>query len=230
MKQTKTTFAQRLKHIIGDLSLLEFARRCNLSESAIRKYVRHESEPTLQNLLTMAEVGNVSVAWLATGEDPFHVNTKLNNRSLSKNLIAIPELKFEELLNIKNITDIQKINKNLMINNWILNYKWLSQCGFENLNQLAIVEIPYDNMSTTIKKHDVVIINLCKREKAKVFAGIYIFSLNNKILLKRLQYNPIINAYNLINDNPLFNDHQISVNDKSFHIIGKVEKVLTTAL
>ncbi|QIQ20939.1 helix-turn-helix domain-containing protein [Zophobihabitans entericus] len=93
-----TSFANRLKWVIGNNSTNSFARKCNLSESAVRRYLTGGSEPTLQNLLSIASVGNVSVTWLATGShteknshsDPgndFHLKYDPQN-----GLIVLPEL------------------------------------------------------------------------------------------------------------------------------------------
>jgi phage repressor protein C with HTH and peptisase S24 domain len=62
-------FKDRLKLITGDFdSLRSLASKLNVSESAVRKWLKGETEPALGNLVTLANLGGVNVEWLATGE------------------------------------------------------------------------------------------------------------------------------------------------------------------
>lgn len=228
MKQNYSTFAQRLRYIIGNESLLSFSKKCQLSESAIRKYIRGESEPTLQNLLTIADIGNVSVAWLATGNDPFLSNAALLSKDNKNIVIAIPEIEFNTLLNIELQDNSEGLQKQHIITEWALSRDWLFRSGL-SLENLAIVQIPYNNMDTTIKNGDVAIIKFGKDKMTCVLAGVYIILLNNKLLLKRIQYDPVEDGYHLINDNPTFKNHLIKQNSLTtpFQVIAKVELILT---
>jgi len=227
MKQNYSTFAKRLKYIIGDDSLLSFSKKCRLSESAIRKYIREESEPTLQNLITMADVGRVSVAWLATGSDPFMSNANLSPRDTKNIVIALPEIEFNRLLEFHNKNVLLSPPKEEIITEWVMSRDWLSRSGLVNDN-LAIVQIPYNNMANTIKSGDIAIISLGKNELTRVLTGIYIILLNDKLLIKRIQYDPIEDGYHLINDNPTFANHLIKKNGLTqFQVIAKIEHVLT---
>lgn len=228
MKQNYSTFAQRLRYIIGNESLLNFSKKCNLSESAIRKYIREESEPTLQNLLTMAKVGNVSVAWLATGNDPFLSNISLLPGDAKNVVITIPEVEFYNLLEFVNNDDNPlQFKKELVTTEWVLSRDWLARSGLTGEN-LAIVQIPYNNMGSTIKEDDIAVVSLTKNELTRVLAGIYIILLNDKLLIKRIQYDPIENGYHLINDNPSFQNHLIKKDSTTtFQVIAKIENILT---
>ncbi|WP_392562069.1 S24 family peptidase [Orbus sturtevantii] len=227
MKQNYSTFAKRLKYIIGDDSLLSFSKKCRLSESAIRKYIREESEPTLQNLLTMAEVGNVSVAWLATGSDPFLSNANLLPKDSKNIVITLPEIEFNCLVELYNQDLLLSPPKEKIITEWVISRDWLSRSGLVN-NNLAIVQIPYNNMAPTIKSGDVAIISLGKNELTRVLTGIYIILLNDKLLIKRIQYDPIEDGYHLINDNATFSNHLIKKNGSTqFLVVAKIERVLT---
>ncbi len=63
-------FAERLKSLIGEESILSFARKVGISEGAIRKYLNAISEPSRINLIKIAQKTGVSVEWLATGQGP----------------------------------------------------------------------------------------------------------------------------------------------------------------
>lgn len=60
------SFADRLRELIGASSVSAFARRVELGESLIRKYLKG-SEPTLSRANQIAEVTGCSLEWLATG-------------------------------------------------------------------------------------------------------------------------------------------------------------------
>lgn len=228
MKQNYSTFALRLKYIIGDSSLLSFSKRCNLSESAIRKYIREESEPTLQNLLTMAKVGNVSVAWLATGHDPFLSNADLIPQDAKNIVVTIPEIEFN---NIKAFSDPElsvAMKKEFVTVEWIFSREWLSRSGLANEN-VAIVQIPYNNMANTIKIGDIAVISLIKNKLTNVLGGIYVVLLNGKLLIKRIQYDPVEDGYHFINDNSTFTNHLIKQEGStSFEVLAKIDHIITS--
>ncbi|MCW8332373.1 XRE family transcriptional regulator [Vibrio paucivorans] len=60
------SFAARLKELIGEESISGFARRVDLSEALIRKYLKG-SEPSLAKANQIALRANCSLEWLATG-------------------------------------------------------------------------------------------------------------------------------------------------------------------
>ena len=60
------SFATRLKSLIGEESISGFARRVDISEALIRKYLKG-SEPSLSKANQIAMKANCSLEWLATG-------------------------------------------------------------------------------------------------------------------------------------------------------------------
>lgn len=63
-------FAARLREIIGEGSVSKFAKKCDLTESMLRKYLLGDSVPGADKLVRMAQIAGVSLRWLATGEGP----------------------------------------------------------------------------------------------------------------------------------------------------------------
>lgn len=227
MKQNYSTFSLRLKYIIGDNSLLSFSKKCNLSESAIRKYIREESEPTLQNLLTLAKVGNVSVAWLATGNDPFLSNTDLISRDTKNIVVTIPEIEFNNILTFSKIDASLQEKKELIITEWVFSRDWLSRANLINEN-LAIVQMPHNNMANTIKMGDIAVVTLIKDKQTDVLGGIYIILLNNKLFIKRIEYDPVEDGYHFINDNSTFTNHLMKQDRNiTFRVLARIDHVLT---
>ena len=60
------SFSTRLKTLIGEESISGFARRVDISEALIRKYLKG-SEPSLAKANQIAMRANCSLEWLATG-------------------------------------------------------------------------------------------------------------------------------------------------------------------
>jgi transcriptional regulator with XRE-family HTH domain len=62
-------FVLRLKEVVGEESVSSFARRCGVGESTLRN-VLAGAAPRADILVAIAEAGNVTVDWLATGRPP----------------------------------------------------------------------------------------------------------------------------------------------------------------
>ncbi|MCW8328439.1 XRE family transcriptional regulator [Photobacterium sp. SDRW27] len=60
------SFALRLKSLIGEESVSGFARRVDINEALLRKYLKG-SEPSLNKANQIAMKANCSLEWLATG-------------------------------------------------------------------------------------------------------------------------------------------------------------------
>jgi len=64
-------FPDRLKAAMDSAGLtsnIQLAKRANMSEAVIRKYLKGESYPTLDRLAILANACHCSVSWLATGQ------------------------------------------------------------------------------------------------------------------------------------------------------------------
>ncbi|MFN3375187.1 MAG: helix-turn-helix domain-containing protein [Burkholderiaceae bacterium] len=66
---TDSTLPSRIRESIAEEPVAAFARRCDIGESLIRKYLAG-SEPSATNLVKIADAAGVSLDWLATGRGP----------------------------------------------------------------------------------------------------------------------------------------------------------------
>lgn len=67
----RDAFAQRIILLIKEAgSASELARRCDVSESVVRKWAGGKSEPSRPNLLSIASGTGTEFRWLITGEGP----------------------------------------------------------------------------------------------------------------------------------------------------------------
>lgn len=61
-------FAERLKIAMGDLTNVALASRCEMSESAVRSYLKGRSYPGIDKIQAIAEACGAPLVWLITGE------------------------------------------------------------------------------------------------------------------------------------------------------------------
>ncbi|WP_447879975.1 CI repressor protein [Serratia fonticola] len=60
-------FGQRLKAVIGKESMASFARECKISEAMIRKYLKTNTLPGIENAVAISTYTGRSLSWLITG-------------------------------------------------------------------------------------------------------------------------------------------------------------------
>jgi phage repressor protein C with HTH and peptisase S24 domain len=95
-KQSTKEFSERLKHVIAALGTTgrEFSKRAGIGYSTVHNYMHGSSSPTLDNLVLLAKAGNVSIEWLATGQQS-------SMSSTDSNVILVPFIDHaDEMLNL----------------------------------------------------------------------------------------------------------------------------------
>lgn len=65
-----TRFGERLTQVINGESYKSFAKKCEMSDKAIRDYVSGKTYPALDRIAHIAKVAGCSFEWLATGINP----------------------------------------------------------------------------------------------------------------------------------------------------------------
>ncbi len=63
------TFKDRLHVLMGSKSGRKFAADCGVQDSTMRGYLLGKYEPTIENLVKIASACNITVGWLAAGEE-----------------------------------------------------------------------------------------------------------------------------------------------------------------
>lgn len=75
----KKNFKNRINKCRKRLGKNEFARKCNLKPATMLGYLNGTSEPNLKNLIQIAQACNVTVGWLANGEQPKRPGLPVDN-------------------------------------------------------------------------------------------------------------------------------------------------------
>lgn len=68
-KDLKSVFAQNLKQLIGDTSVSEFAKKVNIPQQTISRYLLCQREITLTNLCKIADYFNEDIDVLIGRKD-----------------------------------------------------------------------------------------------------------------------------------------------------------------
>lgn len=97
-KESILQFSERLKSIVPAGSGRDFAKRAGIGYSTVHNYLQGVSSPTLENLVLLAKAGNVSVEWLATGEEFRGGTLAVDRDAESGRILKIPFLNKSEFL------------------------------------------------------------------------------------------------------------------------------------
>jgi hypothetical protein len=68
-RSSEETLASRLREVIGSESVASFARRSEVGESALRKYL-DGAQPNANSVLLMSDAGGCTTDWLISGRTP----------------------------------------------------------------------------------------------------------------------------------------------------------------
>lgn len=112
-RETKSKFRERLVAIQGDLSNVEFARKCGLNTQDIQRYSKGLASPTIEKLVLISSAFSVSVDWLL-GLSNTKTCTTSSDRTKEK-IIALKNAATLVCANadslLKSITDLENMAK-----------------------------------------------------------------------------------------------------------------------
>lgn len=86
MTSENDEFKDRLQLLIGERSISEFARKCKIGDTTLRKYL-NGATPGLDKVILIADAANVELKWLATGKGPMRPGGKNSINQLEDPLI-----------------------------------------------------------------------------------------------------------------------------------------------
>ncbi|QIQ20938.1 S24 family peptidase [Zophobihabitans entericus] len=84
-------------------------------------------------------------------------------------------------------------------------------------------------MSPTLQHGETTLINIRKQGWTGALQGVFIIKLNNTIMVKRLQYDPIKNGYHISSDNPVYRSYFLTQHESQemFTAIAKIISVVS---
>jgi len=216
-------FGTRLRLILGDEPITSFAKKCDLGESLIRKYLSGGSLPGLENLVKMGKAGKVSIEWLATGEGPMQngiaqspsKSYPASTNSEAKDLYFLMVLGFEKKGEIR--TSLNMFFRFVMG----FSQEWLKREFNVEPDNISCYHIIGDFLEPTFKNSEIIIVD--HREESSIQEGLYMINMDGFTQIKRIQRTPG-NNFKLISLNPAYEPITINQKDLSsnINIIGRV--------
>lgn len=163
-------FGERLKEMMSNTGARAFARKCGLSEGAIRSYLSKETYPTLDRLAQIAQANGVDPMWLAFGatskaEEDTYAYVPLYDARCSAGNGAWNER--------------SRILVSLSFTRYSLRKKGL------NPADLACLRVDGDSMTGLLEDGDTVMVD--QRRNTLEGEGVYVVLLDDHLYAKRLQ-------------------------------------------
>jgi len=211
-------FAERITQLIGIAGgNSEFARKCGVSESVVRKWRNGESDPSRKRLMIIAGVMGVSLEWLASGKGPIGKGETVAASSFTDidNFCYIP------LYDVDGRAEQVLPNDNEQpIDGLAFKRSWFrTEIGLSPEN-CRLIQVIGDSMEPTLHKRDMVMIDCSPTEVIE--DGIYCLKLNSDLLIKRIQ-RLMGHKLKVISDNSAYEAFTIDdFNTKDHAIIGRV--------
>lgn len=195
-KESILQFSERLKSIVPAGSGREFAKRAGIGYSTVHNYLQGVSSPTLENLVSLAKAGNVSVEWLATGEEFKGAALAVAQEAENGRVLKIPFIGNDEFLFLdsKAFPTLQ-----------------------ENAGRLAALLVDSDVMVPTFGVGSVLVIDQGQKELRD--SKVVVMRKAGSYLYKRVQI--VSEGYSLTSDNKKYNE--VTVTDESlcsFEVVG----------
>ncbi|MFM4943773.1 XRE family transcriptional regulator [Aeromonas bivalvium] len=201
-KESVLQFSERLKSIVPAGSGRDFAKRAGIGYSTVHNYLQGVSSPTLENLVSLARAGNVSVEWLATGEEFRGAALQVVQEAENGRVLKIPFIDKEGFLFLDSdaFPTIQK-----------------------EAGRLAALQVDSDVMEPTFGVGSVLVVDRGRKNLRD--SKVVVLRKGGSYLYKRVQI--VSEGYSLISDNKKYNEMVVS--DESlctFEIVGSGVLVL----
>ena len=209
-------WSERLRELLGDQSVRNFAHLCNISPSAMRAYIEGTSEPGGAALVAIAHALGVSVESLVFGE----ASVRDDNETPHK-----PEIGVE--FNLIPRYDVEAsgghgrfVERESEIGKLAFRTDWLRQKGLDP-NDLVVIRIVGDSMSPTIRDGSLLLVNA--DEGRSVRDGIYVLRLDGELIAKRIQKDVVKGGLYIKSDNPAYSEQYIPADEiERLYIVGRV--------
>lgn len=235
-------FALRLNEVIGKKNLTAFAKKCGISDGALRKYAKG-SLPGLEILVEIARQANISVHWLATGEgqkqlsedgaviEDLWVRDKLLNEpeaaeKLSKireekarymSAAEPGEFRFVYPINVSaSAGGGSEVDYELPGPRLAFRADWLKAEGIDPA-RLAVISVKGDSMEPTLADGDAIAVDMGDVNPSK--PGIFVLRVDTGLIVKRLQLD-LKGRVVARSDNSAYGD--LVGDPEEVHIIGRV--------
>lgn len=206
-----TGFGERIGLIaekVGGTRVL--AEKTGISPSQLYRYIAEKSQPTLEPLMAVARVGNVTVQWLVTGAGSSPAAISEADWQ-ARHSISIPRVR-QAFFSTSGIERTKHI-----VHHVDLDAKWLENKG--DPEYMVLTEMSGHNMYPTLINGDLVLVDISRTDPlpGKIFA----FSIDGVVIVRRLDIKP--GSYILMSDDPRHSSLEVQIhNFEEVKILGQI--------
>ncbi|MDX2272195.1 MAG: helix-turn-helix transcriptional regulator [Cyanobacteriota bacterium] len=204
-------FPERLKVLMQEGSLAEFAERCGVSASLLHKYLKG-SVPGLDKLVLIAQASQCSLDWLATGEG---LPPGSPQQGSGQDYVFIPLYEVSASAGSGTL-----VEEDIQVGSVAFHEGWIRQMLRANPKHLEMIYVRGESMEPTLCSGDMVLLN---RRMTEVTEGIYVLRLDGGLFVKRLHLLPG-KQIRVISDNPSYESFVIQAQapPDDFAVLGRV--------
>ena len=230
----REAFSARLVKLIGRESYRSFAKRCDMSDTGLKKYVLDGTIPPVDRAMKIAAAAGVDFGWLCTGvgsepataADGFYVrdempaNYLMNRPSQSTSIGMDDEFTLIDSFAVfASAGHGAEVGSELQTEPMSFRTDWLKKEGLPK-DRLAVIRAKGDSMEPTISDNDVILVLLSNGDAPR--DGLHVIRLNGGLFVKRLQFDPF-GGLSVVSDNPAYKSYAVSKEQcADVHIIGRV--------
>ncbi|NJK63114.1 MAG: helix-turn-helix transcriptional regulator [Synechococcaceae cyanobacterium SM2_3_1] len=208
------TLRYRLRQIIGNSTILHFAKRIGVPDSTMRKYLNGH-QPTADRLVTIAEATGISLQWLLTGEGPQYLDSE-EEEEKDPEMVSIPLHDVEASAGGGALLDqpVEEVERIEFQRSWLHRQFHTGPAG------LVLLYVRGESMEPTLKSGDVILVD---RKATEPRDGIFVVRFDGTLLVKRLQVYPG-KIIEVCSDNQAYKSFELDVRKppEDFAVIGRV--------
>ena len=204
---------QRLRHLVDRFgSVAELSRAVGVSDNAVYKWLSGRGQPTVSNLVALAQVAHVSVEWLATGHEPGGAKRSNGRATNPDDYVFVPRYDVRITTGRGNPIRSEQVVDYLAFKN-----DWVRTRLNTDPRNLLLIEAVGDSMTPTLEDSDLLLVDL--GEPRFKHDGVYVIRRNSDLAVKRLQRRPDGKLL-IMSDNPAYTP--VVVPAEGVRIIGRV--------
>ncbi|KGA31988.1 helix-turn-helix transcriptional regulator [Pectobacterium odoriferum] len=220
-----TTFAERLRIAIGDKSIRSFSTETGISYGAMHKYFSGTTQPTLDNLVALADKTGCSIEWLATGKggygEPEKVMVNSNAVDMSGRNVDLSEFVFIPRYDVKAAAGHGAWNDNEEPTfPMAFRRYWVSNHLHADPHHLFVITVNGSSLEGILNDGDNILVNGADKDPKE---GIYVLRMDGHLLVKLIQRLPG-GMLKVSSTNTMYEPFTVDMNNKpeDFAIIGRV--------
>ncbi|EOI3360680.1 LexA family transcriptional regulator [Aeromonas hydrophila] len=216
-------FVKRLVGVIGAEPVRAFARRADMSDTGLKRYLYDGTIPPIDRAMRLAEAGGVDLVWLlfGIGDSSQTTRTSFSYDSVAESRVAYQPDEFTTIPAYQVFASAghgATITDEPLAEPMAFRTDWLRREGFDPA-KMAVIRAKGDSMEPTINDGDVILVRLKNGEAPR--DGLYVLRLDGGLFVKRLQFD--LGGVRIISDNPLYKSRDLSKSELAeLDLVGRV--------